>query len=62
MVLTDTVLLKECLSFSGDDVSINKLLMKIGFCHIEVQVKPETFRGLRLVWCLIGDLPNVEMD
>ena len=54
-VITDSALLKHALSYTGDDVEINKLLMKLGAFKLKVEVKPESFRALKLSKLLISE-------
>ena len=46
-VITDSSLLKHTLAFTGDDPTINRVLMKIRIFYIKVVIKPETFKALR---------------
>ena len=45
-VLTDSNLLKHVLNFNGDNLEVNRLLMKVKTFNVVVEVKPESFRAL----------------
>ena len=55
IVITDSSLLKHTLAFTGDDPTINRVLMKIRIFYIKVVIKPETFKALRFSKLLAGE-------
>ena len=61
-VVTDDALLRHALHFNGDNLEVNRLLMKIAPCPIEVLVKPETYKALRFSKLLAGQDQVNEMN